>query len=119
MSYNKDMVDDYVRPDPDELLSNLKREEQQNARGKLKIFLGYVAGVGKTFAMLEAAHQRRDEGVDVVAGYVETHGRKETEALLNRLGNCAARRKRIPRRRSDRNGSGWCARAPPGAGAGR
>lgn len=51
-------------------------------RGRLKIFLGYAAGVGKTYAMLEAARQRREEGVDVVAGYVETHGRAETEALL-------------------------------------
>lgn len=73
------------RPDPDELLARLKEEEQQQVRGKLKIFLGYVAGVGKTFAMLEAAHQRREEGVDVVVGYVETHGRKETEAMVSDL----------------------------------
>jgi two-component system sensor histidine kinase KdpD len=52
------------------------------SRGKLKIFLGYAAGVGKTFAMLEAAHQRKREGVDLVVGYVETHGRTETEAML-------------------------------------
>jgi two-component system sensor histidine kinase KdpD len=79
------MSEDFKRPDPDELLARLTEEEQQQARGRLKIFLGYVAGVGKTYAMLEAAHQRKAEGVDVVAGYVETHGRKETEALVNDL----------------------------------
>jgi len=76
---------DGTRPDPDELLSRIQREEQQMSRGKLKIFLGYAAGVGKTYAMLEAAHQRKQEGVDVVVGYVETHGRAETEALLTGL----------------------------------
>lgn len=70
------------RPNPDTLLAYAQAEEQQQTRGKLKIFLGYVAGVGKTYAMLEAARQRRGEGVDVVAGYVETHGRVETEELL-------------------------------------
>ncbi|RPJ38191.1 MAG: hypothetical protein EHM21_17190 [Chloroflexi bacterium] len=79
------MTEIFQRPDPDELLERLKEEEQQQARGKLKIFLGYVAGVGKTYAMLEAAHQRKEEGVDVVAGYVETHGRRETEALVDDL----------------------------------
>jgi two-component system sensor histidine kinase KdpD len=73
------------RPDPDELLAQLKEEEQAQNRGRLKIFLGYVAGVGKTYAMLEAAHQRKTEGVDVVVGYAETHGRQETEALLQEL----------------------------------
>lgn len=79
------MADDYQRPNPDELLANIHSEEERAKRGKLKIFLGYVAGVGKTYAMLEAAHQRHDEGVDVVVGYVETHGRKETESLLEGL----------------------------------
>lgn len=79
------MNDDLTRPNPDELLERIKAEDQQNARGKLKIFLGYVAGVGKTYAMLEAAHQRKNEGVDVVVGYAETHKRKETEALLEGL----------------------------------
>ena len=68
------------RPDPDQLLESLPAEE--NLRGRLKIFLGYAAGVGKTYAMLEAAYQRKQEGIDVAAGYVETHGRAETEALL-------------------------------------
>jgi two-component system sensor histidine kinase KdpD len=68
------------RPNPDELLKRIKSEETN--RGKLKIFLGYVAGVGKTFAMLEAAHQRKAQGLDVVVGYVETHKRAETEELV-------------------------------------
>jgi len=68
------------RPDPDELLKHLQAEEP--SRGKLKIFLGYAAGVGKTYAMLEAAHQRQQQGVDVVIGYIETHDRADTEALV-------------------------------------
>ena len=68
------------RPDPDELLKHIKSEEP--GRGKLKIFLGYVAGVGKTYAMLEAAHQRKAQGLDVVIGYIETHKRAETEELV-------------------------------------
>lgn len=73
---------DESRPDPDQLLARVQSEERQNVRGRLKIFLGYAAGVGKTFAMLEAAHQRQREGVDVIIGYIETHGRAETEALV-------------------------------------
>ncbi len=76
------MPDERIRPNPDELLARVQAEEARQARGTLKIFLGYAAGVGKTYAMLEAAHQRRDEGVDVVIGYVETHGRAETDALV-------------------------------------
>ncbi len=72
------------RPDPDELLARIKAEEEQKKRGKLKIFLGYAAGVGKTYAMLEAGRHRKRE-VDVVVAYVETHGRAETEALLEGL----------------------------------
>ena len=69
-----------TRPNPDELLKHAQSEETQ--RGKLKIFLGYVAGVGKTYAMLEAAHQRREQGRDVAVGFVETHRRVETEELI-------------------------------------
>jgi two-component system sensor histidine kinase KdpD len=71
------------RPNPDQLLKRIQAEE--NRRGKLKIFFGAVAGVGKTYAMLEAARHRRKEGVDVIVGYVETHKRIETEALLESL----------------------------------
>src|SRR6187399_874398 len=70
------------RPDPDALLARLKREETESARGKLKIFFGMSPGVGKTYAMLQAARQKQAEGCEVVVGIVETHGRKETEALV-------------------------------------
>lgn len=85
MGYNKAMEDQFHRPDPDQLLAALKSENTENQPGRLKIFLGYVAGVGKTYAMLEAAHQRKAEGVDVAIAYVETHGRLETEKLLQDL----------------------------------
>ncbi|MEO5337296.1 MAG: sensor histidine kinase KdpD [Magnetospirillum sp. WYHS-4] len=75
------MTDDETRPSPDALLAEARRE----GRGHLKIFLGAAPGVGKTFAMLETAHERRREGGDVVAGVIETHGRRETEALLEGL----------------------------------
>jgi len=68
-------------PNPDELLAALKKEESRQRRGTLKVFLGMCAGVGKTYAMLELAQKAKKEGKDVVIGYVETHGRKETDAL--------------------------------------
>ncbi len=74
-----------TRPDPQQLLAKIQAEEQRKERGKLKIFLGYAAGVGKTYAMLEAARQRKAEGVDVVVAYIETHGRLETESMLSEL----------------------------------
>jgi len=74
-------VNEDVRADPDKLLEAIQRQETQQKRGKLKIFLGMAAGVGKTYAMLEAARKQQSLGVDVVIGYVETHGRKETDAL--------------------------------------
>jgi len=73
------------RSDPDELLARVAAEEAQRGRGRLRIFLGYAAGVGKTYAMLEAARQRQEEGADIVVGFVETHGRSETERLLEGL----------------------------------
>ena len=73
------------RPDPDELLARVKEAETRQGRGKLKIFFGAAAGVGKTYAMLEAAREQRAQGLDVVVGWVETHGRVETEALLGDL----------------------------------
>lgn len=98
MDYNKTMCPEYQRPDPDKLLAQIQAEEEKANRGKLKIFLGYVAGVGKTYAMLEAAHQRLDEDVDVVVGYAETHSRKETETLLDGL-------EILPRRQVDYRGT--------------
>jgi len=73
---------DHTRPDPDALLAAVTKEEAKQKRGQLKIFFGMAAGVGKTYAMLEAAAERLAEGIDVVIGYVETHGRAETEALV-------------------------------------
>ena len=71
------------RPDPDELLRRVQAEERKKNRGRLTIFFGAAAGVGKTFAMLEQAGFLRDvERLDVVVGVVETHGRFETTTLL-------------------------------------
>jgi two-component system, OmpR family, sensor histidine kinase KdpD len=73
------------RPDPDALLASLNREQQRAQRGKLKVFFGMSPGVGKTYAMLRAAQQDLRDGLDLVVGVVETHGRVETEALLTGL----------------------------------
>lgn len=70
------------RRDPDALLRVIGREENKKSRGHLKIFFGYAAGVGKTYAMLKAAHAAKNRGVDVVVGYVGTHARPQTSALL-------------------------------------
>lgn len=80
------MEDD--RPNPDRLLEQVKtekKEEEKAKKGKLKIFFGYAAGVGKTYAMLEAAHKAAEKGIDVVAGYIEPHARPETIALMEGL----------------------------------
>ncbi|OGS09051.1 MAG: hypothetical protein A2270_08410 [Elusimicrobia bacterium RIFOXYA12_FULL_51_18] len=74
-----------IRPDPDELLKSLQKAQAREKGGKLKIFLGMSAGVGKTYAMLEAAHALIKDGSDVVAGIVETHKRAETQKLLENL----------------------------------
>jgi two-component system sensor histidine kinase KdpD len=73
------------RPSPEALLKRAREEEAAEGKGKLKIFLGYAAGVGKTYAMLEAARLRKRDGRDVAVGYVESHGRPETDALLEGL----------------------------------
>jgi two-component system sensor histidine kinase KdpD len=73
------------RPNPDALLAKFERDTAKARRGCLKIFFGAAAGVGKTFAMLQAARERRLDGVDVVVGLVDTHGRRETAALLEGL----------------------------------
>jgi two-component system sensor histidine kinase KdpD len=73
------------RPSPDELLDRARRETEKSREGQLKIFFGAAPGVGKTYAMLEAARQKKREGVEIEVGLVETHGRKETEALLEGL----------------------------------
>src|SRR3984957_5215568 len=71
------------RPDPDLLLAKVKRQEAQGRRGKLRIYFGSSAGVGKTYAMLVAAHKVKAEGRDIVVGVIETNGRSETAALLS------------------------------------
>jgi two-component system sensor histidine kinase KdpD len=81
------------RPSPDALLAQVAQE----ARGRLKIFLGAAPGVGKTYAMLETAQAKRREGIDLIVGVAETHGRKETEALLQGL-------ETVPRRRVEYKG---------------
>jgi two-component system, OmpR family, sensor histidine kinase KdpD len=79
------------RPNPDALLAAMQRDEARLRRGKLKVFLGMCAGVGKTYAMLEAARREFAAGRDVVIGYLETHGRKETDALAEGLPAIARR----------------------------
>jgi two-component system sensor histidine kinase KdpD len=73
------------RPNPDALLAAIQSESAQKQRGRFKVFLGMCPGVGKTYAMLEAAQRELKSGRDIVIGYVETHGRKETDALAEGL----------------------------------
>lgn len=76
------MLEDPTRPNPDALLAEARREEARHSTGHLHVFLGMCPGVGKTYAMLQAARQRQKEGTEVLVGVVETHGRHETAALL-------------------------------------
>jgi two-component system sensor histidine kinase KdpD len=85
------------RPDPDALLARVVDEDARSRRGRLKLFFGAAPGVGKTYTMLEAARAAKIDGVDVVAGVVETHGREETRALLEGL-------EVLPRRQVDYRG---------------
>lgn len=78
------MADD-TRPDPDALLAQVQRDEARARRGRLRIYFGASAGVGKTYAMLRAAQAQREAGRDVLAGVIETHGRADTAALLEGL----------------------------------
>lgn len=71
-----------ARPNPDALLAAVQEQDVNQRHGSLKIFFGYAAGVGKTYAMLESARREKAQGRDVVVGYVEPHGRRDTEALL-------------------------------------
>lgn len=86
------------RPDPDALLAKVQAEEAKQARGRLKIFFGMAPGVGKTYAMLEAARKIAKEGIDVIVGYVEPHARPETQALVMGLDL-------LPRRSISRGGT--------------
>ncbi|MBL0180226.1 MAG: hypothetical protein IPP98_14075 [Gemmatimonadetes bacterium] len=78
-------MSDPARPDPDALLARVQQDVARAGRGRLKIFLGASPGVGKTFAMLEAAQAAHAAGIDVVVGVVETHGRRETAERLEGL----------------------------------
>lgn len=73
------------RQNPDQLLRAIRNDTESKKRGKLKIFFGYAAGVGKTYAMLQAAHQAKANGTEVVAGYIEPHSRPQTASLLDGL----------------------------------
>lgn len=73
------------RQKPDQVLRAIRYDIADASRGKLKIFFGYAAGVGKTYAMLQAAHQAKERGVDVVAGYIAPHARPQTAALADGL----------------------------------
>ncbi len=74
-----------IRTNPDDILKRIQEEEKGKKRGHLKIFFGYAAGVGKTYAMLKAAHAAKRRGIDVVVGYVEPHARPQTAQLLDGL----------------------------------
>jgi len=76
------MTEPDTRPDPDTLLARIRTEAARAERAKLRIYLGYAPGVGKTFAMLSAARELRETGKEVVIGLVETHARYETAALV-------------------------------------
>ena len=73
------------RPDPEKILEDMELEEEKKKQGRLRIFFGYAAGVGKTYHMLKSARKRQEEGVDVVIGYLEPHARPETMALAEGL----------------------------------
>ncbi len=77
------IINEENRPNPDELLAHFYSEDEKSKRGKLKIFFGMCAGVGKTYTMLQAAHAEKSKNNDIVIGYVETHNRKETAELVN------------------------------------
>ena len=90
-------MSDPQRPSPDALLAAIQSEAARQERGQLKVFLGMCPGVGKTYAMLEAAQRELKAGRDVVIGYVETHGRRETDELAKGF-------ETVPRRSLDYKG---------------
>src|SRR5271166_6664839 len=87
------MTTDSSRQPPEHFLSLIRQQQ----RGRLKVYLGFAAGVGKTYEMLQEAHRLKRQGVDVVVGIIETHGRAETAALLEGL-------EQVPRRRIEYRG---------------
>ncbi len=107
-----------TRPDPDQLLEHVKAEEARARRGRLRIFFGATAGVGKTYAMLEAARGARTAGTDLVLGYVEPHGRIETERLMEGMERLPTLPVQVRRHRAPGIRSGRGAAAPAGHPAG-
>src|SRR6266545_3850931 len=87
------MTADPIRPTPEHFLTLIRQQQ----RGRLKVYLGFAAGVGKTYEMLQEAHRLKRQGVDVVLGFVETHGRAETAAQVGDL-------EQVPRRRIEYRG---------------
>ena len=75
---------------PEHILEEISKRLEKKMKGRLKIFFGYAAGVGKTYAMLKAAHVARHKGIDVVAGYIEPHARPKTFSLLTCLESLSA-----------------------------
>ena len=96
-----------ARPTPEQFLNLIRRQE----RGRLKVYLGSSAGVGKTYAMLREGHRLKQQGVDVAIGIVETHGRAETAEQIGDLRDHPAPRDRVPGRDPPRDGR----RRDPGA----
>ena len=88
---------DKERPDPDKILRDIEREEEKKSSGRLKIFFGYAAGVGKTYTMLKAAHSLQKNNIDVVIGYLEPHARPETMKMAQGL-------ETVPAKQVDYNG---------------
>ena len=80
------------RQNPEQLLKSIQTDEENRNKGHLKIFFGYAAGVGKTYAMLEAAHMAKQQGIDVVAGYVEPHARHQNSSSFEWLGSSSYKR---------------------------
>ena len=99
---------DAARPAPEHFLTLIRQQQ----RGRLKVYLGFAAGVGKTYEMLQEGHRLKRQGVDVVIGIVETHGRAETAALIGDLEQVPRRAHRVPRRGPGRDGPGRPARPP-------
>src|ERR1700688_459466 len=82
-----------ARPDPEHFLTMIRQQQ----RGRLKVYLGFAPGVGKTYEMLQEGHRLKQQGVDVVIGIVETHGRSDTAAMIGDL-------EQVPRRRVEYHG---------------
>ena len=106
---------DGVRPSPESLLKMVTDRE----RAKLRVYVGAAAGVGKTYQMLDDAHQLREQGIDVVIGVVETHGRAETEEQIKDLEIVPPQKIEYRGSTFERDGPAGDHRPPPGSGGRR